>query len=149
MKERQEEEEVASFELLEEFDKLKEFEGDIGSSQGINEIKEILGHFATDKYYDGNNKQELEKIGDLLQIIRNDLNSMKLSIEDNDRLIEFTELAHKLMDTLTKNYVTKIYNYNRKNLYNQIIFNGPTESNGFAEKNNVFLSLLKDKTPSK
>ena len=144
---RKEEEEISSDELMKEYDILKTFEEDIGSDEGIKKIKEYLGHLAIDKYYDGNTKPELQNISDILESIRDILYGMELCFDDDQRLKEFRVNSLKLMETLTKNYVDKIYSYNKKNPYDPIYFNEPEPVNNYASLNNIFIPLLKHKPP--
>ena len=106
-----------------------------------------MGHLALDKYYDGNNKREIENISDILESIRDILSGMELTFDDNERLNEFKIVSLKFMETLTKNYVDKIYIHNRENRHDQIYFNEPEPANNSATLKNIFVPLLKHKTP--
>lgn len=142
---RKEKEEIASDELISEYDALKTFENDIGSDKGLNKIKEYLGHLALES----NTKREIDNISDILESIRDILKGMELSFDDeNDiRLNEFKTHALKLMETLTKDYVDKIYSYNKNNEVDPIYFNEPEPANNSATLKNIFVPLLKHKPP--
>lgn len=140
---RKEKEEIASDELISEYDTLKTFEDDIGSDKGLKQIKEYLGHLAVES----NTKREMNNISDILESIRDTLKSMELSFEDDKRLNEFKINSLKMMETLTKNYIDKIYSYNKNNANNPIYFNEPEPANNSATLKHIFIPLLKHKPP--
>lgn len=144
--EKKKQEEIATDELLEEYEKLKTFEEDIGSNVGIKNIKQYLSHLSHINFEE--DKKELDHISDILENIRNELKSMTLSIENDTRLREFQNLSIALMTTLTKRYVDELFIYNKKNPYFPIDFDQPTPVNNKDTLNNIFLPLLKDKLPS-
>jgi hypothetical protein len=138
--------EIATDELLEEYEKLKNFEEDIGSNVGIKNIKQYLSHLSHINFKA--DKKELEHIADILETIRNELKSITLSIENDTRLREFQNLSKTMMTTLTKRYVDELFIYNKKNPYFPIDFDQPTPVNNKDTINNIFLPLLRDKLPS-
>lgn len=142
--ERKKKEDIATDELIKEYDIIKSFEHDVGSNVSINTIKELLAHLS--EMDNDTSKEQIDRTADIIENIRDSLKSMSLSIENNNRLKEFTDISTQLMTTLTKRYVDTIYTYNKKEPYFPIDFDQPTPIHNINSINNIFLPLLKNKS---